>query len=291
MSRRDRSENPEDSKHSEHSESADRSERRSALWAVARFEGERRLRTAGVAAAVLAAYGVLFVWVAPDLVAGEELQTLLDAMPPVLTALLGFESLASLEGLLAGEYYTFGWLVGLAGYVAYSAAGAVAGDAETGRLDTLLAAPVSRTSVLLGNYLALLVPIVAVNVVVPPVLYASSRVVGEPLAAEPLVAFHAFAIPYLLCWGAIGLLLGVVVRRRRVAGRVALALAFGAWLAESVLAVSDYAWVGNALPTRYLDPSAVLVDGTYDLEGVGVLLLATAVILALARRAFARRDL
>lgn len=271
--------------------SDDGPERWAAFRTVARFEAERRLRTTGVAAAVLAAYGVLFVWVGPELVGGAEMQALLDAMPPVLTALLGFESLASLEGLLAGEYYTFGWLVGLAGYVAYSVAGAIAGDAETGRLDTLLAAPISRTSVLLGNYLALLVPILGVNAVVPAVLYVSARAVGEPIAAERLLAFHVLAIPYLLCWGAIGLLLGVVLRRSRVAGRIAIALAFGAWLAESVLAVSDYAWAGALLPTRYLDPSAVLVDGVYDLQGVGVLLLATAVIVELARRTFAGRDL
>ena len=266
-------------------------ERRSALLTVARFEAERRLRTTAIAGAVLAAYGVLFVWVGPDLVGGKGMQQLLDAMPPVLNALLGFESLASVEGLLAGEYYTFGWLVGLAGYVAYSAAGSVAGDVETGRMDSLLAAPVPRSSVLLGNFLALLVPIVGVNAVVAPILYAASAAVGDPIAADLLLAFHALSVPYLLCWGAIGLLLGVVFGRPRAAGRVALGLVFGAWLAESVLAVSDYARAGAVLPTYYLDPSAVLVGGQVDLLAAGVLLLATAGIVALARRLFARRDL
>ena len=266
-------------------------EPRSAPLAVARFEAERRLRTTAVASAVLAAYGVLFVWVGPDLVAGEGMQELLDAMPPVLNALLGFESLASLEGLLAGEYYTFGWLVGLGGYVAYSAAGSVAGDVETGRMDTLLAAPVSRSSVLFGNYLALLVPIVGVNAAVAPVLYVAAAAVGDPLVADRLLALHALSVPYLLCWGAVGLLLGVVFGRSRVAGRVALGLVFGAWLAESVLAVSEYAWAGAVLPAYYLDPSAVLVDGELDLLAAGVLLLASAALVGIARHQFVRRDL
>lgn len=266
-------------------------ERRSALLTVTRFEAERRLRTTAIAGAALAAYGILFVWVGPDLAGGEGMQQLLDAMPPVLNALLGFESLASLEGLLAGEYYTFGWLVGLAGYIAYSAAGSVAGDVETGRMDTLLAAPVSRSSVLLGDYLALLVPIVGVNVIVAPILYVASAIVGDPLAVDRLLALHALSVPYLLCWGAIGLLLGVVFRRSRVAGRIALGLVFGAWLAESVLAVSEYEWVGATLPTYYLDPSAVLVEGEVDLLAAGVLLLATAAFVGLARQLFTRRDL
>ncbi len=265
--------------------------RRSTVLTVARFEGRKRLRTTAVAAAVLSAYGVLFVWVGPDLVGGEELQVLLDAMPPVMVELLGFESLASLSGLLAGEYYTFGWLVGLAGYVAYTAAGSVAGDMETGRMDTMLAAPISRGGVLLGSFLALLVPIVGINAVTAPVLYLAAAAVGDPLPAADLLALHALSVPYLLCWGAVGLLLGVVVGRSRTAGRVALALVFASWLAESLLDVSDYAWAGAVTPTRYLDTSAVLVDGQYDVVGAVVLLAATLVLVALSRRVFARRDL
>jgi ABC-2 type transport system permease protein len=266
-------------------------ENRRATVTVTRFEGRERLRITLVIAALLSAYGVLFVWVGPDLVAGEELQTLLDAMPPVLVELLGFESLASLSGLLAGEYYTFGWLVGLASYVAYTAAGSVAGDLETDRMDTVLAAPISRGSVLLGNFLALLVPIVVVNAVVAPVLSVAAATVGEPLPLDRLLAFHALSIPYLLCWGAVGLLLGVAIGRSRTAGRVALALVFASWLFESILDVTDYSWLGAATPTRYLDPSAVLVAGEYDVLGAAALLVATAAVVELSRRTFSRRDL
>ncbi len=66
---------------------------------------------------------------------------------------------------------------------------------------------------------------------------------------------------------------------------------FAAWLAESLLDVSDYAWAGAVTPTRYLDTSAVLVDGQYDVVGAVVLLAATTVLVALSRRVFARRDL
>ncbi|WP_202593772.1 hypothetical protein [Halolamina rubra] len=55
--------------------------------------------------------------------------------------------------------------------------------------------------------------------------------------------------------------------------------------------MSDYAWAGAVTPTRYLDTSAVLVDGQYDVVGAVVLLAATTVLVALSRRVFARRDL
>lgn len=264
---------------------------RSAILTVARFEGERRLRITTVIAALFSVFGAFYIWVGPQVVAGDVVQEMLDALPAVLNELFGFESLESLEGLLASEYYTLGWIVGLGGYLAYTAAGRVAGDFRGGRMDTLLAAPVARRSVLLGTYLSLLVPIAVLNVVVPLALFGGSVLVGDPLPLVDLVIVHVFSVPYLLCWGSVGILVGVVVRRGRMAGRVALGLVFLAWLFESVITTTDYAWVGAISPTRYFDPPAVLVRGSYDVLGAGMLVLATVTILGFAVRWFSRHDL
>ncbi|MFB6151497.1 MAG: ABC transporter permease subunit [Haloarculaceae archaeon] len=262
-----------------------------ALVAVARFEGRNRLTITGVIAVLFALFGGMYVWLGPQLVAGDAMQDLLDAMPAVLTELFGFESLTSMEGLLASEFYTFGWIVGLAGYLAYSAAGTVAGDLRDDRMDTLLAGPVSRRGVLLGKYLALLVPVLALNVVVPAGLYAASVAVGDPLAVEPLVVVHLLSIPYLLLWGAVGLFLGVTVRRGRTAGRIALGLVLFGWIFESVVSVTDYAWLGAVSPMRYFDPPAAFVHGTYDVAGAGLLAVVAVALVAASQAWFRRRDL
>lgn len=261
------------------------------ILAVATFEGRNRVRVTGVIAVLFALYGAMFLWLGPQLVAGDAMQDLLDTLPPVLIELFGFESLASMEGLLASEFYTFGWIVGLGGYLAYSAAGAVAGDLREQRMDTVLAAPVSRPSVLFGKYLALLVPILGLNVVVPVVLYAGSVLVGTPLAIGDIAILHALSIPLLLLWGALGLLLGVVIRGGRRAGRLALGLVFAAWMFDSFIGVSDFEWAGAITPLWYFDPPGVLVHQRYDTLGALVLFVAAVVLVCAALGWFSRRDL
>lgn len=265
--------------------------RGSALLAVARFEGRNRVRVTGVIAALFALYGGMFVALGPQLVAGDAITEMLEALPPLMKELLGLESLASVEGLLASEFYTFGWLVGFGGYLAYTAAGSVAGDLRDDRMDTLLAGPVPRRDVLLGKYVALFVPVVALSVFVPSFLYAASVLVDAPIALFDLAVLHVLAVPYLLAWGAVGLTLGVVVRHGRTAGRLALGLVFFAWMFESVIATTDYDQVGAVSPMRYLDPPAVLVHGTYDWVGAGVLLGVAVVLVAASTLAFQRSDL
>ncbi|MFB6074878.1 MAG: ABC transporter permease subunit [Haloarculaceae archaeon] len=267
----------------------DRAER--PLLAVARFEGRNRLRITGVIAAVFVLYGLIYVWLGPELVVGSAITDLVEALPPVLRQLLGFESFASVEGLLASEFYTFGWMVGLGGYLAYSAATTVSGDLRDGRMDTLLAAPAARSGVLLGKFLALLVPIALLSVVVPVGLYVAAVAVGTPLSLADLLVLHALSIPYLLVWSGAGLLLGAVVRRGRTAGRVALGLVFFGWLFESVVGVTDYAWTGAVSPMRYFDPPAILNHGEYDLVGAGVLLVAAVALVAISLVWFGRHDL
>jgi ABC-2 type transport system permease protein len=273
-------------------ESVDRGTR----WAgsivdVARFEGERRLRITGVLAVVFALFGATFVALAPDIVSSGAYDDLLESIPPAMRALVGLESFGSIEGVVSGEYYTFTWVVGLSGYLAYSAAGSVAGDLETDRMDTVLAAPISRTAVLLGTYLGLLVPIVVLNVVVPLVLYVGSVLVGLPLSSTELAVLHALSIPYLLCWAAVGLFVGVVVRRGRTAGRVAVGIVVASWLVESVVVSTEFDWLGAVSPMRYFDPPAVLVTGTYDVVGSGLLAVLTLVLLVASHRWFRRSDL
>lgn len=248
---------------------------------IARFEGRNRVRVTVVLAVLFSLFGAMYLWLGPQLIAGDAMQDLLDALPPVLNELFGFESLQSLEGLLASEYYTFGWLVGFGGYLAYSAATSISGDIWHDRMDTLLAGAVSRRSVLVGKFLALLVPIVALNVVVPISLFGMSVLIGSPLAIGDLALVHLLSIPYLLLWGSIGLCLGVVIRGGRTAGRLAIGLVFAGWFFDSLIGITDYDWLTEITPMGYFDPPDILVHGNLDPLG-GVVLLVAAVGLVAA---------
>jgi ABC-2 type transport system permease protein len=258
---------------------------------TARYEAEDRIRGALVLSAGLAVLGVFYVSMWPSF-SDVDIDQFVEAWPPALRELFGVETLASIEGFLATELYHFVWVLLLGLYFAYSAAGLVASDVEHHRLDLLLSLPVSRTRLLFEKFASLAVPIALLNAVVPVVLYASVVAIGETIDPIALLAVHALSVPYLLACAAIGLVLSVLVDRADVANRAALALVFGLFLVDSVTGVTaDYEWLGQVSPTAYYDPTAVLVNGTDDLTGAGVLLVATAVLLLLARFLFRRTDI
>ena len=257
----------------------------------ARYDGRKRLRGSLVMAAGLAGFAALIVWVYPSFSAMDNIDQFVEAYPEPLIEAFGIRSLTTIGGFLATEIYSFGWVILLGLYFAYAAASIVAGDVEDERMDMLLSLPVSRVRLVGERFAALGVPLLVVNVVTPVVVYAGVQFVDASIDAADLVAVHALSVPYLLACAAIGLVFSVVLSRESTAQRAALGSVFGLFLLESALASTDLEWLGALTPMRYYDPTAVLVDGQYDLQGATVLLGATAVLLAGALLLFRRKDI
>lgn len=257
---------------------------------TARYEAERRVLGSLVLAAGLSAFAAMMTLLAPGLLGEVDLEALAEGLPPGLVEAFDLRLMGTIEGFLAIEIYQFLWLIGLGAYVAYTAAGAIAGDAETGRLDTVLAAPISRERLLAEHYLALLTPIVLANVAVFLTVFGASRLVAEPIAAADLLAVHALSVPYFLCCGAFGTLASVVTAERLVAEGVAAGGVVGAFLLETVASSAGVEWLGRLSPMRYYDPLTVLTASEYDLTGAAVLLGAAAALLLAATAWFREVD-
>jgi len=260
------------------------------MAAFARYYGRRRLRGSAVLAAGLSVLAGLYVSMYPTVSAGVDLDAYVENLPPAVRAAFGIQSLGTIEGFLAAELYAFGWVLLLGLYLAYAAASLVAGDVEDGRIDLLLSLPVSRRRLLLETFASILVPIAVVNVVVPPVVYAGVLAVGESIAVADLLAVHLLSVPYLLTTVAIGLAASVAFYRASVAQRVAVGIVFGLFLVESVTTETDVSWLGAISPTRYYDPTAVLVGSEWDLAGAGLLAVAAAVVVVASNEYFRRKD-
>lgn len=260
------------------------------MFEFTRYESRRRAKGAVVLAAVLSAFAGFYVAMFPAMAESVDLDALLGAYPEPLLKTFGVETLATIEGFLASELYTFVWqlLVGL--YFAYAGAGLIADDVEHGRLDLLLALPVSRARLGVEKFLSLLAPLVIVSVVVPTAVYLATVLVDEPVAVADLAMLHLLSIPYLLTCAGIGLLASVFFDRTSVAQRVALGVVFGLFLVESLVTGTDYEWLGALSPTRYLDPNAVLLRREYDLLGGVILLVAAVVLVGMAMAWFRRTD-
>ncbi|MEZ3143854.1 ABC transporter permease subunit [Halobaculum sp. MBLA0143] len=258
--------------------------------ALARYAARRRLRGAVVVAGGLSVLTLLMVSLYPDVAANVDLDAYTESLPPAFQAAFGIETLGTVEGFLATELYAFGWVLLLGVYFAYTAAGVVARDVETGRMDLLLSLPMGRRRLLAEATLSLLVPLVAVNALVPVVVYASVAWIGESIAVTDLVVVHLASVPYLLATAAVGVGASVVADRAAVAQRAAAGVVFGLYLVESVVADTDLEALGALSPTHYYDPTAILVRGTHDPGGAVVLLAATAVVWTASSVYFTRRD-
>jgi ABC-2 type transport system permease protein len=259
--------------------------------ATARYEAERRSVGAVVAAVGLSLFAGLFLAIGPSLIAEIDIQSYAAAMPPAFQAAFNLSAMGSFAGLLATELYQFGWVILLGIYFAYLGGGSVAGDVESGRADMLLSTPLSRGRLVAEKFLALMWPMLVVNAVVGLVVYLGAMAINETLPLGDILAVHALSLPYLLVATALGVLASTVADSASLAQRLSAGLMFALFLLESSVANTDYEWLGILSPSRYYDPTAILVSNEYDLTGAVGMIVATAVLLGLARFHFRRRDL
>ncbi|MGM0372294.1 MAG: ABC transporter permease [Halobacteriota archaeon] len=258
---------------------------------IMKYEAQQRLKGTLTLLVVVSFYLALLVWLFPSIeAAGTSFEEYAQALPESLQAAFAIESITTIEGFLAAEIYQFIWILMLGLYVTYLGGGLIAGDVESGRIDLLLAAPVSRIRVVVEKFGSLLVPILAINVLMPVVVLAAVLSIGESLPAFDLVVLHAFSVPYLLLAAAIGLFLSVFFDRADIPQRAGLGVLFALFTLETVTYDTDIEWVGALSPTRYYDPAAILVDGEYDVAGALILLAATLLLVIASAEWFRRRD-
>ncbi|MFB6081629.1 MAG: ABC transporter permease [Halanaeroarchaeum sp.] len=258
---------------------------------VLKYEGRRLVTGAMALTVMLGLFVVLILSIYPSIAdTGQAIEELFENLPEQFTASFPVEAYTTVEGFLATEFYQFMWLL-LAGlYVIYVAGGIVANDVETGRIDLVLATPISRRRLVVEKYLALAVPILMLNVVLPLFVYAGLLSIGEHVDMANVVLLHLFSIPYLAFAGALGLLLSVLVDRADIAQRGGLALMFVLFVLHSVTTDTEFEWLGTISPSRYYDPSAILIDGELDVGGALVLVGAAAALVLVAAEIFRESD-
>jgi len=260
------------------------------MFEFARYYGRRRVRGSAVLTAGLAVLVALYVYMFPSISSQVDLDEYVQSFPPAMREAFGVESLGTIEGFLAAELYAFGWVLLLGLYLAYSAASLIADDVEDDRMDVLLSLPVTRSRLLLEKFSSLLVPVLVVNLVTPAVVYLGVLAIDESIAVGDLAMVHLLSVPYLLTTAGVGLAASVVFDRTSLAQRAGMGVVFGLFLVESVVAGTDFSWLGAISPTRYYDPTAILVHSEWDLAGAGILLVAAAVLVLASREYFRRKD-
>lgn len=256
-----------------------------------RYYASDRIKGTVALSTLLALLTGLYVYMFPSVSGAVDLDEFAQSYPPAMVRAFGIESLGSIEGFLAAELYTFGFVILLGLYFTYTAASLIAADVENDRTELLLSLPVTRSKFLLEKFASLAVPLLTINVVMPVIVYTCVLTIGESISIADLLIVHLLSIPYLLTTGAIGLCASVVFDRASIAQRVSMGMVFGLFLVESVVTGTEFAWLGAVSPMRYYDPTNILVSSEWDLAGGVILVLATAVLVGLSNVHFRRTDI
>jgi len=257
-----------------------RDRRRSVLWWMV-----------GIVALVL-----FTVSLYPSLKGEESLNEVIEQMPEAIRSMFGLDTaipLTSAPGYLQGRL--FGSLLPLLLIVFGVGLGAraIAGAEQEGTLELLLANPVTRRTVVLERYLAMVGMLAALAAVFAVALL----VLGAPFGALEDVPMTGLA-------GAVGGVFGIALLHATVAFGVGAATGRRAWALSSatVLAVAGYLFQGllnltDALrPIRFVLPWHWYLGRNMLAQGVApdaiiVPLVLSAVIFAGGAAAFLRRDL
>jgi ABC-2 type transport system permease protein len=241
----------------------------------------------------LAATGALIVASFSQMAATlADYQQLLEAYPREILAFLGIEAadMGTAAGFLRAELSSWIPAVVLV-FAVLAGAKSTAAEEESGQLDLLLAAPISRTNVMLQKIAALAVSIAVVVSglwagVQGAVWATAAEVAGTAIAAE-MVQIAAMSFGF----GALALLVGALTGRRGLSAGVAGAAAAASYLLHSlsgiVEALEPWRWVSLYY---YYAASAPIMNGL-NAAHLGVLIATSSVFGALAIWTFNRRDI
>ncbi|WP_254839538.1 ABC transporter permease [Natronomonas marina] len=264
------------------------------MFEIAGFEARRRVRpTLYLSAAVLAFAGLVLALFPSIRESGVDFQTYIESFPPELQNAFvgGVTDFTRIEGYLAVELYQWLWMLVLGVYFAYAAASAVAGEVESGAIDLVLTHPVSRTRVVVGKYLAFVPSVLAVNAITFAGTYLGVRLLGESIDVGRLLLLHGLSSVYLLACAAIGLVASVASDGARRAQMAAIGAVFATYLVDALTLDTDYEWLGTPAPSRYFDPTEILVAGEVDWAGIAVLVAYAVALVVVSAEYFERRDI
>jgi ABC-2 type transport system permease protein len=221
-----------------------------------------------------------------------EMAQALEAYPEGLLDALGFADITSPGGYLGST--TFG-LLGPALIIVMAAVlggSAIAGDEEAGRLDLTLAHPVTRWTVLLQRFGAIVVVMLAVCTVLAVALVAISGPAQLDEIGPAKLAAGGLHLALLgTLFGALALAVGAATGQRSLVYAVVAIMGVGGFFGNNLgPAVEGLAWLRDVSPFHYFSGGTPLRNGI-QLTDLAVLAVASAALVVAGGLRFDRRDI
>ena len=236
----------------------------------------------GLALAVMAALD-LFIWPAYR----DQLQNF--ELPPALEGFLGGLSIATPEGFLTAEY--FSWIpILLIVYAVIQGTGAIAGEESNGTIDLLLAQPISRMLMVTERAAAVVIGSVLIVAVGCAGFAATLPLVDIDISFTSIAIASVNMLPITLLFFAISLWLGAVAPNRALASAVVIGLATAFYFINMLAgAVNVLERLNYATPFYYYGDGPPLAEGIVWWHA-GLLLGIALLLFAATLRSFDARD-
>lgn len=216
------------------------------------------------------------------------LATVVDNYPSAVKQAFGITDLATVEAFLSAEMFSLMLPLAVAYFAMRRIASAIVGSEEHGDLDSILAVPVARGTLVAGAFATTALLVAAVLLVTGAMTAAGAALAGEPLALGRLVGALAAV------WGLALFFAGCATLAAGMLRREAIVLGTGAGLLVGMYLLDVLGRLAGALePLRWMSAfrgyGAPLVDGV-DLTGVALLVVAGGLLATAGGACFARRD-
>jgi len=227
----------------------------------------------------------------PSLSVNDQLDKLMSSLPQAFMTFLGnVQSVGSIEGYMTYSLTIYLPLV-LCIYSIAAAIGMVTAEVETGRMEFLLAHPVSRVRILLEKYSALVVAVLAIGVQIGVCMAIGGWIIGSGVPAGKWILAGLQTVPITLFLGSIAFGLACAVRGSSTAVGTAAMIAVGGFILNGLVPLSDklnpvkewtvYFWYSASRPL-----SSGILPGH-----AAILLLLSLLFLGTGLAAFRERDI
>lgn len=232
---------------------------------------------------------ILAVW--PSMSESGSLDTLVSEMPPDLVSALGLESLASAAGFINGNLYALLLPVLLATLGILHVQALTAGDEDAGRMELLFALPVSRVSVYLNRFVAVVLALAAVALVVGGTVGFGGASLGMALDGVGVIAATVSIFLFATFHAAVALAFAGVGMR----GSVVLAASF-AVLITGYLVYAVFPMIASMSHLAVLSPwdwalGNKPLENRFDGRGIAILIGAGSMFVAVGLFTIRRRTI
>ena len=238
----------------------------------------------------IAAVGVMYAAFYPTLNSPEMIQ-FMEAYPREIMDAMGITDLTSPEGYLGGTTYGILGPVLILVFASSLGARAIAGEEEAGRLDVLLAHPVTRWRVVIERAAAMLVALALAGLVLLLGMIVMAGVAEfASIGVANLAAASGQLVLLGLFFGTLALAVGALTGSRGLALGVVAMVGVLTYFANNLGPSVDWlAWSQDVSPFHYYSGGEPLRNGFQLMDSL-VLLGASLLLVAVAVIGFERRD-